>query len=117
MNRNDDSPGAALVMEHDVTSTRPHFAPTGVVESPQSVGAGNSRESRQAFRLGKILSVIVIVQHDLTVPARDFDGPLFGVFSKQTRPLGHLRAIPTDHHLSLHVLVDIELLKLVRSPR
>ena len=72
MNRHHDSPWSALMVEHGVASTPPHLAPTGLAESPQSFVAGDSRESRHSCRLGKILSVIVIVQYDPTDPNPGF---------------------------------------------
>ena len=46
MNWHDDSSGSALMVEHYVTSTSPHLAPTRLAESTQRFVAGDSRQSR-----------------------------------------------------------------------
>lgn len=50
MNRHDDAPGSALVMEHDVASTPSHFTPTRLAESAQGFVAGDSRQSRHLLQ-------------------------------------------------------------------
>jgi hypothetical protein len=48
MNRHDDSPGSALVMEHDVASTPSHLTPTRLAEGTQCFVARDSGESRHS---------------------------------------------------------------------
>jgi hypothetical protein len=72
VNRHHDSTGSTLVVEHDVASTPSHLAPTGLAESPQSFVAGDSRESRHSWKLGRILSVNVIVRIILYDPDSGF---------------------------------------------
>jgi hypothetical protein len=68
VNRHNDSTGSALMVEDDVTPTPPHLAPTGLAESPQSFVASNPRESWHLVRLGRILSVKVIVRYPISAP-------------------------------------------------
>jgi hypothetical protein len=50
VNRHDDSPGSALVVEHDVASTPPDLTPTALAEGAQSFVAGDPRQSRHSFQ-------------------------------------------------------------------
>lgn len=88
MNRHDDSPGPAFVMEHDVASTPSHFTPTHLAEGAQCCVArdsGESRHPRQTLTLWRHLISILV-----------FGGPLLGDPDRFRGAAKRGRALPSD---------------------